>query len=248
MVLLILLIAVLFLIVYAIKRKANPVPTPFLDALEEHYFPVYRALEFDYIDTDGVLTHRLVEVTQLQQKFDTWYIYAYCTSREDYRTFRLDRIRHCVDNGVNIDDVRTHLLEKHAAQLAEYRASVAFVLDQLKIEQADALSIVFYVAKADGRFSAAEKTPVLRFLKMLSPDDRLNVDSVKQLFKFSSVPTYAEFTAAVDAIAARDLALLIVVFDTCQDIVNTQPTVSDQEQQALDYLQQTIAALPSKTP
>ncbi|WP_191089591.1 helix-turn-helix transcriptional regulator [Paenibacillus spiritus] len=51
------------------------------------------AVEFDYYSAQGVLSRRCAEPVQLLMKWNAWYMLAYCRRREDYRLFRLSRMR-----------------------------------------------------------------------------------------------------------------------------------------------------------
>lgn len=52
-----------------------------------------RLLAFAYTAREHNSSRRVVEPHQLILKEQTWYLRAYCRSREDFRTFRLQRIR-----------------------------------------------------------------------------------------------------------------------------------------------------------
>ncbi len=56
-------------------------------ALDENRF-----LFFHYYDRSGKETTRKIEPYRLIFKDSNWYIQAYCTSRQDFRTFRLSRM------------------------------------------------------------------------------------------------------------------------------------------------------------
>lgn len=49
-------------------------------------------LRFDYRDRDGAATRRLVEPYRLVSTGSRWYLVAYDLEREDWRTFRVDRV------------------------------------------------------------------------------------------------------------------------------------------------------------
>lgn len=49
-------------------------------------------LRFDYADRNGVPSHRQVEPQGVVQAERRWYLVAWDTAREDWRTFRIDRI------------------------------------------------------------------------------------------------------------------------------------------------------------
>jgi predicted DNA-binding transcriptional regulator YafY len=53
-----------------------------------------KVIAFEYINADGVLSHRKVEPMQLLFKGQAWYVWGYCRMRHDFRTFRISRIRH----------------------------------------------------------------------------------------------------------------------------------------------------------
>ena len=52
-----------------------------------------KLIRFYYIDAQGEETDRTIEPMGLALKGYAWYLHGYCLSREDYRTFKLSRIR-----------------------------------------------------------------------------------------------------------------------------------------------------------
>jgi predicted DNA-binding transcriptional regulator YafY len=55
-----------------------------------------KVVAFDYINADGVLSRRSIEPMQLTFKSQAWYVWGYCRTRRDFRTFRISRIRKMV--------------------------------------------------------------------------------------------------------------------------------------------------------
>jgi predicted DNA-binding transcriptional regulator YafY len=55
-----------------------------------------KVVTFDYINADGILSHREVEPMLLLFKSQAWYVWGYCKKRRDFRTFRISRIRNMV--------------------------------------------------------------------------------------------------------------------------------------------------------
>ncbi|MEC0242421.1 YafY family protein [Paenibacillus dokdonensis] len=49
-------------------------------------------LQFEYVSAKGERVKRYVEPVNLQYKYDTWYLYAYCRLRNGYREFKLPRM------------------------------------------------------------------------------------------------------------------------------------------------------------
>lgn len=58
-----------------------------------------RAIQFNYINTRGEDTHRIVEPLSLILKDFAWYMHGHCRMRNDYRLFKVKRM-----NGISITD------------------------------------------------------------------------------------------------------------------------------------------------
>ncbi len=56
-------------------------------AIEDH-----KEMEFEYTDSVSARTSRRVEPYSLVLKAQKWYLYAWCTERQDFRLFRLSRM------------------------------------------------------------------------------------------------------------------------------------------------------------
>ncbi len=54
-----------------------------------------KALQFSYASSYGRLSKRRVYPLKLVFKSSSWYLQAYCTDRQDYRTFKVNRIQSC---------------------------------------------------------------------------------------------------------------------------------------------------------
>lgn len=52
-----------------------------------------REISFSYTDSNGSQTRRMVEPYSLLLKDQRWYLYAWCLMREDFRLFKLSRIK-----------------------------------------------------------------------------------------------------------------------------------------------------------
>lgn len=58
-----------------------------------------KVITFDYISAEGVKSRRSVEPMRLVFRGQAWYLWGYCRTRRDFRTFRLSRIRSLVVTG-----------------------------------------------------------------------------------------------------------------------------------------------------
>ena len=52
-----------------------------------------RCIEIDYISREGEHSKRVIDPHVLIYKQNVWYIYAFCHSRQDFRTFKIGRIK-----------------------------------------------------------------------------------------------------------------------------------------------------------
>lgn len=78
-------------------------------------------MAFDYSGGKGESVQRLVEPLKLVFKSNAWYLYAYCHLREDYRLFKLTRMRRLSTTAERFDrNAPQHVFEEekiHAASL-----------------------------------------------------------------------------------------------------------------------------------
>lgn len=72
----------------------------------------FNTISFKYTNRNGESVDRIVEPMTLILKLQSWYLYGYCRKREDYRVFKLSRIRELKTNcevfipkDKNIDEV-----------------------------------------------------------------------------------------------------------------------------------------------
>lgn len=56
-------------------------------------------LEIQYIDRSGKESRRIIEPHLLVYKQNIWYVYAWCRTRQDFRLFRVGRMRSARDTG-----------------------------------------------------------------------------------------------------------------------------------------------------
>mgnify|MGYP001036218334 CR=1 FL=1 len=52
-------------------------------------------LEIEYTNAKGVSSTRIIEPLALSYRWYAWYLFAYCTEKQDYRLFKLPRIVKC---------------------------------------------------------------------------------------------------------------------------------------------------------
>lgn len=73
-------------------------------------------IEFDYTSNTGQKSHRTVEPLALSYRWYAWYLLAYCTNKNDYRFFKLNRLMDLTVTDKQIEYEHGNipeLLEKH---------------------------------------------------------------------------------------------------------------------------------------
>lgn len=75
---------------FGVVREGRNIPQ-FVREIEEA-IQNKRLIEFDYADSAGQKSHRTVEPLALNYRWYAWYLLAYCTNKNDYRIFKLNRL------------------------------------------------------------------------------------------------------------------------------------------------------------
>lgn len=75
---------------FGVVREGRNIPG-FVREIEEA-IQNKRIIEFDYADSAGQKSHRTVEPLALNYRWYAWYLLAYCTNKNDYRIFKLNRL------------------------------------------------------------------------------------------------------------------------------------------------------------
>ncbi|MEV4175908.1 YafY family protein [Nonomuraea sp. NPDC049709] len=90
-------------------------------------------LRFAYAKRDGSESNRLVEPYRLVHVARKWYLMSWDLQREDWRTFRIDRLSAPYATGVRFkarelpaEDVAAYVAESITSSLARYRALITF--------------------------------------------------------------------------------------------------------------------------
>lgn len=74
-------------------------------ALIEHAVEEREELDVRYIDRGGDESRRTIKPLLLVFKQNIWYLYAYCTLREDFRLFKIGRMRSIVRTGEHFEKI-----------------------------------------------------------------------------------------------------------------------------------------------
>ena len=80
-----------------------------------------RKLQIEYVDGDGRASNRTIDPLALNFWGTTWSIAAWCESRDDFRVFRLDRIRSLRMGAEKFEEVAGQTLEDFVKKVSRER-------------------------------------------------------------------------------------------------------------------------------
>jgi len=137
--------------------------------------PVAAILEIQYRDSKGQTTGRQVEVKECDTQNPAGYLYGYCLLRQQLRTFRLDRI-------VRATDIETGEVIESITEWARRRheESPDHAMESLFASATDTMRALFYLCKADGRFTQKEKALFLDFCQEKLPGHVLGITDIEK--------------------------------------------------------------------
>lgn len=75
-----------------------------------------RVIEMDYINTNNHKSRRKIEPMRLIFKSQAWYLWGFCLEKQDYRTFRISRIKKVEISDETFDRSKVHVLEESSAE------------------------------------------------------------------------------------------------------------------------------------
>ncbi len=90
-----------------------------------------RVISFDYASNKLEITRRKVKPIRLVFKSWTWYLYAFCALRNDFRFFKLSRINHChISDDVYDDDYSTVVIKKEINRQKNVHVKLKFNINK----------------------------------------------------------------------------------------------------------------------
>lgn len=75
-----------------------------------------RVIEIDYINTYNQKSRRKIEPMRLIFKSQAWYLWGFCLEKQDYRTFRISRIKRVEISDETSDRSKIHVVEERSAE------------------------------------------------------------------------------------------------------------------------------------
>lgn len=205
----------------------------FVEGADPH--PVSANLEIGYCDAVGNETVRKIHVRQFDPGHRKGMLLAHCWLRDASRSFRVDRIKACVDTdtGEVVTNVIKHLQGRHAADPER-------VIEILARDYRDIVRVLGYMGMADGDFSPEERQIVAGYMVKLTRDDRIVPDMIDIAARRIGKTTLHGFKAAVGRVIKSGGVSPILLAGCCREIAEADGEVSPEEQAALDYLDRRI--------
>lgn len=201
-------------------------------------------LLMQYANRDGEFTERRITLRRTKKFNDEDYIEGMCRLREDWRTFKVSRVIVVADLEADemIDDLGVWLNEKMASQAEEKRnAEENNPVSQAINAHQDALTVLFYVCKADRFFRKKEKLAMQAFVKATDTTlDTKLVQSVVDNVAGWGIPSMASFKKSLRTIKAKDESYSRRVAITAQHMIQTEKTRHPKEIDALDEISKII--------
>lgn len=184
-----------------------------------------------YRDASGTPSTRTIRCRQALRDGDLIYIHAWCLHRQDWRTFRVDRI-------VEVYDYTTGELLGRAAPFFSQLLGVDLADPQtaamLPIHFRDGGRVLLYIAMEDGELHPAEMKVVVDFavrrLRKISGKSQ-QPDRLARLWMGNQVPTRRSALAALRTVA-KDDEYAADVADTMIEVMLADGEVKDEEMEA----------------
>lgn len=192
-------------------------------------------LRIEYRDGVGSRTTRDIRLMKYGAAEGGTMLWAYCHLRQANRTFRTDRIIACtdLDSGEIINNLEAWLNEK-------YQASPDFAIENIIETTWDALRVLYYVSKADGRLTQKERGVVRKAVRSLSDHPAIDDGRIDDMFDAIDNPTITAFKQAFGRLVKQNRELAVKVASWSADMVATEKTISAAEQEALEYFKTTL--------
>lgn len=194
-------------------------------------FEVAASLHLKYQDGAGQITERSVRVRSIGDYMGSPTLVGHCLLRDQPRTFRLDRILECFneDTGEVVADVYEHLQ-------AIYEDSPAASIDAIWDREFEALRMLYYIAKADGRLMPREREAMAEYCRSVSGDDRIDAELIRGYVDSFGTPSLNTYKIAVGRVAKRTEAEREAVRSAAQAMLTHRKKMSAVERDALDYI------------
>lgn len=190
-----------------------------------------------YTDQRGLTTERDIDIKRAYNDNSKFAIDAFCHLRGAQRSFIDERIKSAVDldSGEVVSSVAQHAI-------VQYQDSGEGKVWSAIGREWQAVQMLAFVCRADGRMMKAERTVICDYLKRRCTDLLRDNESIDKAIKEIGEPDQREFKRIIaDMKAAGDTDRLRDILDCAKRIVATQKTIDPIEKAAIELLENAIA-------
>jgi len=176
-----------------------------------------------YEDAAGDISERRLTFFSIQCKKGRYYLSAYCHERNAYRSFRCDRIIHCVDpeTGEVREDFFNYMAETFAVEKERWLEGAQ---DTALEKCADGIRILVFLSRCDGEYHTLEReviaeyvearcgyfslefdmAPIMRFADRLRPFDDIFYEAIDSIIEEDSTDHIKLLTAKAVRLVEAD--------------------------------------------
>ncbi len=185
------------------ENDTNPLQWRYWD--DTNQVPVSASLKIDYINAKGENSSRNIHVTRYDGSV---YLPAFSDFRQELRTYRIDRIKNCIDleTGEIVADLPERLLTKFC--------QTAYYLVQSDDRIRQSLRILFYIGKADSQIRANARAVICEASRHISGNDLLTDDDINRAINSLPPPSSQAFKRAVGKLLSSTLGIKIIDIST----------------------------------
>jgi len=218
------------------------------------YIDYKKTFKIKYKDAKGNVTRRTIDMYKIGEIEDGFFILAHCRLRKGNRTFRTDRMLECIDmdTGEVLYDIDTYFSElyynsdeyeeiKEWRKREEEREIKEEYYEEFMQKYAVLLKVLMYIVRCDGTFNQREKAIIREIFENLENNNDLLTDKMlNRVYKNVDMPTYKSFQNSVSKLL-KDESIDIDLIDIAKNIIATQKSVHENEEQLLKYLENKLS-------
>lgn len=207
----------------------------------QYGMPAVTTLRFTYEDGAGKRSERLVDVKLFAESAWGPQLIGHCHTRSATRTFKVDRIKNCVDETSNtqVSDVYNHLFDL-------YEKTPEYSFDQVAEKHVDTLRAALHIAGCAALTESEQASIIRQVCQQLSGDKRIGAESVSRFLSQYSGSQASGVDQTFRLIAGRLNKSLSpnnkeTVIRLCTKIAGIKGPINAGSQESIDYLAKRFA-------
>lgn len=205
--------------------------------------PIDLRLHLRYQKMNGQIDERDFDLKEFRRGAEGYGLEGFCHLRKDHRSLTSQGVLHCVDRdtGEVIENLLSYI-EQH------YVASGNAKFDEVCDEHDDELTVLFYIAKADGAMRPAELAVLIDYITSFIPEGRPTAAEIKQIVLGWHPPGKGAFWRSVRAIAGHSAETLRHLIVLAEQMLAQDGNTDRDEQLALNYMRKRLAEAEKAKP